>query len=289
MDQQLLDLYHRFVGPAFDRQIRFADFQERKAPGVEWDFDTETAILNFGPKLKFEAPLVGTHADHNDSWTWSWANRTAKLTLTNRALGDTIRALAHRAMLPEFAKNGFPLEPLLGEELTPYAAHVFGSVLVGELDYDAYFIAPYDGGRALLLLRDDRLRVAEKHPLARVLSIFPQAIAAMPIPDHRAALLSYASSYALTVVEEPNAVKLTGAEKGELTATFDARGRLKSLVGAGVSMPKPSPKAPPKKKKKVPTKAKTKTRAKVKMKPKAKPIAKKKPTKSAPKQPGKKR
>src|SRR5438034_6895981 len=156
MDQQLLDLYHRFVGRAFDRQLRFTDFIERKAPGEDWDFDTETAILSFGRKLKFTAPLVGSHAAHNDSWLWSWANRHVKMSITNRALGDTIRAFAHKAMVPELAKPAFPIEQVIGAELTPHACHVFGSVLVGELDYDAYFLAPYDGGQALLLIRDDR-------------------------------------------------------------------------------------------------------------------------------------
>ena len=295
MDQQLDDLYHRFVGRAFDRQLRLAEFQERKAPGEDWDFDTESAILNFGPKLQFVAPMVGSHAHHNDSWMWSWANRTIKLSITNRALGDTIRAMAHRAMVPEFAKNAFPLEPLIGEELTRHAVHFFGSILVGELDYDGYFVAPYDGGQALLLLRDDRLRVNEKHPLARVLSVFPQAIAALPVPNHRDAFTNYVRSYGLTFTEEGGQVKVTGSEKGELTATFDERGRLTSLVGTGIAMPKPRPTAPKKKvkpkKKPVPMKAKKKVvKAKAKkpvpakkvkptVKPKAKPVIKKRPSK----------
>src|SRR6185437_3331117 len=262
MDQQLLDLYHRFVGRAFDRQLRFAEFQERKAPGADWTYATETAALTFG-KFKFEAPLVGSHAEHNDSWLWSWANRTVKLSITNRALGDTIRALAHRAMVPEFAKNAFPIEPVLGEHLAAEAVHVFGAVLVGELEYDAYFIAPFDGGRLLLLIRDDRLRSAEKHPLAQVLSVFPQVIASLPVLDPRMAFIEYAKSYGLIASETADGVKIAGTGPGELTATFDARNRLKSLTGANVAMPKPP--APRKK-----PKAKAKPKAKKKAKPKVK-------------------
>ncbi|HXD86415.1 MAG TPA: hypothetical protein VN641_07965 [Urbifossiella sp.] len=266
MDQQLLDLYHRFVGRAFDRQLRFAEFQERKAPGADWTYDSETATLAFG-KLKFEAPLVGSHAEHNDSWLWSWANRTVKLSITNRALGDTIRALAHRAMVPEFAKNAFPLEPVLGEHLAAEAVHVFGAVLVGELEYDAYFIAPYDDGRLLLMIRDDRLRSAEKHSLARVLSVFPQVMASLPLLDPRAALIEYAKSYGLAVAETADGVKIAGTGPGELTAIFDARNRLKSLMGTNVTMPKPT--APRKQ-------AKAKPKAKKKAKPKVKAMKAKK-------------
>jgi hypothetical protein len=255
VDQQLLDLYHRHVGTGFDRQLRFDDYLNRKAPGERWDFDTETAVLAFGPKLKFEAPLVGSHADHNDSWMWSWANRNLRLTITNRALGDTIRAHAHRAMVPAFAQPAFPLEPLIGADLTRHAPHVFGAVLVGELGYDAYFLAPYDGGRALLLIRDDRLQFTERHPLARVLTVFPQVIAALPVSDHRAALTEYAKAYGLHVADMPGGLKITGEHSGELTATFDPRGRLAKLEGTGVTVPKPRPAAPPKKK---PAKAKKK-------------------------------
>lgn len=257
MDQQFLDLYHRHVAAAFDRQVRFADYLERKAPGEPWDFDTEAAVLTFGPKLTFEAPLVGSHADHNDSWMWSWANRNLRLSLTNRALGDTIRTLAHKAMVAEFARPAFPLEPLVGPDLTAHAPHVFGAVLVGELGYDAYFLAPYDAGRALLLIRDDRLRFAERHALARVLGVFPRVIQEFPIADHRAALSEYAKSYGLHVAEESGGVKMTGEGSGLLTATFDDRGRLATLQGTGVAVPKPKPVAPTKKKAAKPVKKST--------------------------------
>ena len=61
MDHQLIALYQRHVAPAFDRQLRFNEFLERKAPGADWEYDSETATLSFG-KLKFEAPVVGSHA-----------------------------------------------------------------------------------------------------------------------------------------------------------------------------------------------------------------------------------
>ncbi len=267
MDQQLIDLYHRFVGRAFDRQLRLSEFVEKKAPGVEWVFDTETAILKFGTRLQFEAPIVGSHALHNDSWMWSWANRTIKLSITNRALGDTIRAFAHKAMVPELAKSAFPIEQVIGAELADFACHVFGTVLVGELDYDAYFLMPYEGYEGLLLIRDDRLRSPEKHPMARVLSLFPQLIDTMPVLDHRAAFASYAHSYGLVVVEESGVVKVTGHEKGELTAIFDDQGLLASLKGTGVAVPKPKVAAT----KRMPIK-----KVKMKPKPKPKPAANKK-------------
>jgi hypothetical protein len=252
VDQQLLDLYHRHVGAGFDRQLRLADLIDRKAGGEPPSYDVAAAALSFGPRLTFEAPVIGSHADHNNSWLWAWANRNLKLTLTNRALGDAVRALAHRASVPAFAATAFPLEPLVGGELAAEAVHLFGVVLARELGYDAYHVTPYDGGRGLVLIRDDRLRAAERYPLWRVLSVFPQAIAALPVPEHRPALTDYAKDYGLTVTAEGHGLRITGPGKGVLTARFDDRGRLIALDGTDV--PTPRPPAPAKEKPKPATK-----------------------------------
>ena len=239
MDQSLLDLYHRHAGTGFDRQLRLADLIDKKAPGEDWAYDVPTAALSFGPKVQFEAPLIGSHADHNGSWLWAWANRNLRLTLTNRALGDAVRALAHKASVPAFAATAFPLEPLLGGELTEHAAHVFGIVVARELGYDTYFVTPYDGGRGVVLVRDERLQAPERYPLWRVLTVFPQLVAALPVPEHKPALAAYARDYGLTVTPEGGGLRVTGPGKGVLTARFDDRGRLVGLDGADVPMPKP--------------------------------------------------
>ncbi len=285
MDQQLHDLYHRHVGTAFDRQLRLADFLRRKAPGAGWEYDTATATLAFGP-VRFEAPVIGSHAENNNSWLWAWANRHLRLTLTNRALGDVVRGMATRLGLHAINAPGFALEPLLGPLLTEHAAHVLGIVVSRELGYDAYYTAPYEGGRATVLIRDDRLRFTERDPLRRVLVAFPQVISALPVSDHRAALAAYARDSGLTATEEAGRLRIASG-RNELTATFDARGRLANLQGSLGSEPAaPAPKKPAAKK--APA-AKPKKAAPKKRAAKA-PPKKAAPKKSTPKKkPGKKR
>lgn len=277
MDQQLLDLFHKHVGMGFDRQLRFADLLDRKAPRADWEFDTATAELTFGPRLSFEAPIIGSHAEHNDSWLWAGANRNLKLSLTNRALSDTVRALGSRLMVPAFGATAFPLEQHLGSELTAHAAHVFGVILVEELEFDAYYIAPYEGGRALLLIRDDRLQFVGRHPVARVLAVFPQLVKSLPVPDHRAALTSYARGYGLNVTDVPNGLRVSGPD-GDLTATFDDHSRPVRIDSNVKAPPKPTPKPEaPKVKSGLAKAAKKKPEAVAKAKPKAakaKPAAK---------------
>jgi hypothetical protein len=188
MDEQLIALYHRHVATAFDRKLRFADFVAQKAGKVKAKYEVATATLAFGPSLKFEAPLLGSHAHGNHSWLWAWSNRNLKLTLTNRALGDLVRVTAHRISVPMLAHAGFSLEPLLGDELTKHAAEVLGCILSRELDYDAHHTIAEDNYDSTILVRHEKLKFTERYPLHRVLTVFPKVVAALPVFDQRAAI-----------------------------------------------------------------------------------------------------
>ncbi len=305
MDEQLIDLYHRHVGTAFDRRLRLVALVEQKASGEKWAYDVSAAALSFG-KLTFEAPLLGTHASGNDSWLWAWSNRNLKLSLTNRAIGDLVRVTAHRLTVPMLAHAGFSIEPLLGPELTKHAADVFGSVLANELGYEAHYITAEPGHRSAILVRDARLAAAERHPLHRVLTVFPKVVRALPVPDPRAALAAYARDYALTVTEAPDALTITDG-KGVVAATFDVHGALTKLTGTDVAAP---PEKKPAAKKVVAKKPAVKARvlpgkraaweatkkvgakkpaAKKPAKPVAKKVVAKKPAKAVAKKPAKKR
>ncbi|VTU00534.1 Uncharacterized protein OS=Sphingobacterium paucimobilis HER1398 GN=M472_01715 PE=4 SV=1 [Gemmataceae bacterium] len=300
MDEQLVALFNRHVGTAFDRQLRFEGFLAKRDAGEEWEYDHETATLAFGT-LKFEAPLVGSHAHNNHSWLWAWSNKHIKLTLTNRALGDAVRATWHHLSIHALGGPGFALEPVLGDVLTESAVHIFGVILTRELGYDAYYVTPYEGGEGLVLIRDERLKFTEKHPLVRIVTMFPLLPRGMPVPDHKAALTAYARDYGLTVTEQDGTLKITDG-KDELTATFDGMGRVATLEGIAVPEPEPpakpaKKKAPVKKKsaaKKMPAAKKAKTAAKPmpaakkpakpaakKAKVAAKPVAAKKPAAKA--------
>lgn len=275
MEQQLIDLYHRHVGMAFDRQQRFTALQEKLKAADEWEYDAETATLSFGPKIAYEAPILGSHVSHNDSWLWAWSDRHTKLTLTNRALGDAVRAIAHRLGLHVLATPGFPLEPLLGPELTLSAPHVLGTVLGAELGFDAYFVFSDDASHSLVLIRDDRLHAAEKHPLRRILTVFPELFRAMPVFDHRAAFRGYADDYGLTAVEDGGRLRLT-AGKDHVLATFDTQGQLATLEGTM------KPENPPAKKVAARAKGKGKAAKKLTAKTTKKPAT---PAKTAAKKP----
>lgn len=251
MDEQLLALYHRHVAAAYDRKLRLAAFVHEKAGKVKWQYDVTTATLTCGPKLRFEAPMLGSHTHGNNSWVWAWANRQLKLTLTNRALGDLVRVTAHRIGVPMLAHPGVSLEPLLGPELTPHAADILGAIFSHELGYEAYHVEHDAVADSVILIRYDKLKVPERYPLHRVQTLFPRVIDTFTLFDHRAALAAYARDYGLAVAEMPHGLTISDGT-GQLVATFDEYDRLTQLAGTNIATPPKKPNTPPKKPKKKP-------------------------------------
>jgi hypothetical protein len=231
MDQLLVALFHRHVASVFDRQLRLADFLEREADGEPWQYTISTATLAFGERVVFSALDLGSHADPDDSWLWSWSHPQLNLTPANRELGAAVRRIGGGLGIPAFEADGqFSCLEILGGELCPDAAHVFATVVAGELGFDAYYTMPFATGRMAAVIRDDRFRVPESNPVARILSVFPQVISAFSITDHRAAFVAYAEAYGLAVDDRPHSVSLLVNGREHLNAGFDSLGRLTEMT-----------------------------------------------------------
>ncbi len=232
MDQALMALYHRHVAAAFDRQLLLADFLDREAKGEPWGYTISAATLTFGDTVRFEALDLGSHADPDNSWLWSWAHPHLNLTADNRELGEAVRELGRRVGVAAFrADRQVSCADLLGPDLSPLAAHVFAAVVSGELGFDAHYTMPFAHGRAAAVIRDARLRAGVPDPAARVLAVFPQVLAAFPVADHRAAFTAYAASYGLALEEAPEGVRVLAGGEPKLEARFDDQGRLTQVTG----------------------------------------------------------
>jgi hypothetical protein len=219
------------VAAVFDRQTRLTEFLQANAEGADWDYAVSSASLTFGQVVRFDAPLLGSVADGKDTWLWAWANRHLQLPPANETLADAVRQLSERTGLGLFASaDAVACQELLPEEVRDAAAHVFGVIVTGELGYDAYYTLPYEGGRGVAVIRDDRLRVPEPHPLLRISSVFSQAIGGYPIPDHRAAFVPYVESYGLRAAISGQTVHVLESGTEVMTAEFDEHNRLTRLA-----------------------------------------------------------
>jgi hypothetical protein len=232
MDEQLIALYHRHVAAAYDRQMRLADFIERAAPGENWHYQTSTATLRFGSQVTFAAHDLGSHADPDNSWMWVWCNPHLNLTPANREVADAVQRMGQERDIPAFTATGyFDVGPILGDQLSGIAAHVFGIVVGGELGYHAYYTMPFANGRFTVLLRDDRLRCDEPYPLVRISSVFPQTLTSYPVLNHRTAFLGYLDWYGYTPEVEGQSVRVVEDGEEVMRAEFDELNRMTNLTG----------------------------------------------------------
>lgn len=182
MDHALIALYHRHVAAAFDQQMRLLDLLEQDASGQPWNYKISTATLTFGDGVCFEALDIGSHADPDNSWLWAWVHPHLKLTPTNRKLGSRVRKLGQKVGVTAFeADCQISCLDILGDELSPIAAHVFSVVIARELGFDAYYTMPFEHGRASAVIRDDRLRQDRSNPAARIMRIFSEVLNGFPV------------------------------------------------------------------------------------------------------------
>lgn len=261
MSADFVALYCRHVGAAYDSRQRFgAALLAKSADPDAPDYDPATATLAFG-KLKFEAELLGTFHGSNGSWHWAWGDPHAKLTLTNRALGTVVRASAAKFGAPGFAAAGFAVEQVLGPELARNPGQALGAVLARELGFDTYFEVEVGGLPAVVLVRHKRLGGPERHPAVRLVERFPELVAAVPVPDQRAAFVAFASDLGLEVSEDGDTVRASQGRYA-MIARF-AGDKIRGYDTEGFTDPGPQSGKP---------------KSKSKAKPAAKPRAKKKPT-----------
>ena len=124
-----------------------------------------------------------------------------------------MKALGEEHQIPELATPVFPLDGIDGHYLAMLAS--------GICHADAYYRCPYEGGAAIILIKDENFPKNNEPPLKRIAGIFPQAIASIEIANHRQTLAAYLEHYGL--VGEAEGDTLVVKENGEavLTAAFD--------------------------------------------------------------------
>jgi hypothetical protein len=232
MNQALIDLHHRHVAAAFERQNRLGELLEREGVSREpYEFKTSQATLTFGKTVRFDALDLGSYADPDDSWLWTWCDPNMNLTEANQKLAADVRALGQKTGIAEFEADGqFSCAELMGEELAPKAAYVLAAIVAGELGFDAYYSMPFQHGRFAVVIRDERLRAGPPDPVAKILATFPQVLGAIPVLDHRAAFIAYVQSHRLALDESAKSVRVLQNGKPVLTATFDGKNRLTGLA-----------------------------------------------------------
>lgn len=109
--------------------------------------------------------------------------------------------------------------------------HAFAAIAVGQGLGKAYYRGPYEGGPAILLITDERLQFQVDDPLRRIVTVFPQAISVIELPDHREAFRGYLELYGFEPHEVNGSLAVIQNSQEALRAEFDQHGQLRELKG----------------------------------------------------------
>src|SRR5262245_11578156 len=82
MSPEFEQLYHRHVITSYEKQLRLADV----VGAHSWSFSMQDGSLTFQEDgepsrapMVFAAQLLGTAADGDSTWLWSWANEASQI------------------------------------------------------------------------------------------------------------------------------------------------------------------------------------------------------------------
>jgi hypothetical protein len=216
MVSNTLSLVLQYAASVLDRQL----YLNELVGELDWHFDLTAGTLTFGDRYRWSVQLLGTESEASRTWLWAWANPSA-LSPDRLRAALTLREFGRERNLPEFVEPQLLLNAVDG--------HLLGMIAAGLLNANAYYRAPYEGGAAVFLITDEAFPRCQEPPLSRIAAVFPQAIAAFALPDHKRALEGYLQSYGLACADEHG--RIVVREEGEpvLIASFDEQNRLSEL------------------------------------------------------------
>ena len=215
------ELFDEHGAAAFDKQLRLQDL----IGDEDWEFDMETGQLSFADAHAWNAQILGTESEVSGTWLWGWANEAGGIPGELLQAARTLKEqLGGDEGLEEFARPSFAVDDRID-------GHFLASIASGITAAGGYYRGPYEGGAVFLLIDDETLPPPIENPLLRLSTVFPQAIANLPITDHRQALCAYAAFLGLAFEEEGQRVVIRNEAGGRLTADFDEQGRLTGLSG----------------------------------------------------------
>ncbi|WP_145210177.1 DUF6882 domain-containing protein [Gimesia alba] len=210
----LLDQHYCY---ALDRQFLLADLIE----GLDWHYDVSTGVLSFGDRYHFQAEILGTEAEADATWLWSWANEMSFFHPERIQTALKMKQWGEEADIPELTEPCLSLESIDG--------HTLGMIAVGEQLGQAYYRGPHAGGAVLLLIVEPQIPWSVENSLQRIITVFPQIISEREVENHQVALRHYLNHYGFEPEETGNTIIVRQQEQVVLRASFDEFHRLQEL------------------------------------------------------------
>lgn len=163
------DLLTEHIGFAYLKQTAFEEFLGRHS----WKIDTASGTVSFGDDRVFPVQVLGTEADLDSSWLWSWANEKSDLAPSVIEYALDLRDFGVSHGISELSEGTFSAEVANGHTLSMVASGMFPDC--------AYYRGTYQGGALYFLVQNLPDSVLPQAPAQRVVSTITEVIAEFPV------------------------------------------------------------------------------------------------------------
>jgi hypothetical protein len=213
----LRDLLQQHGALSLEKQDALSDFLGEHS----WWLDLQVGTIDFGSGRVFPVQVIGTESKESGTWLWSWANQPGRIPYALQTAALRLRDFGQANDVAEFTA------PEL--EAGAYDTHVIGATACGVADADAYYLAKYEHGAALLLLQSPALAALLEPSALHMMTIFSSTISAWELEDHRRSFVAYARAKGCTIRESHGCVEITDPTGTPLAADFDDHNRLVAM------------------------------------------------------------
>jgi len=163
------DLLTEHIGFAYVKQLAFADFVGDRA----WKLDLPAAQVSFGSDLVYPIQLLGSEAEGDKTWLWSWANEGSDLPPSVTEFSMDMRDFGVSHGIVELSEGQLDLSGVNGHTLSLVAAGIFPECV--------YFRGPIEGGALYFLLLNPPESVLAPATAERVITVIREVISEFPV------------------------------------------------------------------------------------------------------------
>ncbi|GHT41828.1 hypothetical protein FACS189443_4110 [Planctomycetales bacterium] len=158
-----IELFDRFGVLAFERQC---DLQEL-IQGEDWNLDINKGEITFGKKIRAEIQLIGSFAQSNKSWLWSWANEESDVPQSRLLQSLRLKEIGESNGIPQFTTPCFDTEKIVG--------HLFAMIASGLFGASGYYPAGFGNGHVFATISSpqiDEFSSSRNHVIPSIFSQF---------------------------------------------------------------------------------------------------------------------
>jgi hypothetical protein len=208
-------LFATVAGSAMARQMAFADFLGDR----NWSVTLDEGQVHFGDDLVYPLQLIGTEAQHNDTWLWAWANPSA-IPLPLLEAAEQLRQYGEQHHLPELTERSCGLDVADGHRLSMVAS--------GLVRKTCYYRGPYEGGSLFFLVLGLPIELFARVTAERACTVISQLIETFEV-DHRLLAESFLQDQGFALSAVGDGLHAVRDDGSALDLAFDAAQRITEI------------------------------------------------------------